>query len=110
MGNKMSGRILLLSVVAAAGFVLGFFSGISFGGVDFSLDVGAFLPGGESFMPSDRVDQSDIHVFGDRVVIDVGNVSWAQYEDTGSMVPVLGFAFYIPAVHFLITFLFRIRE
>ena len=88
-GTKMSGRILLLCVVVAS-FVLGFFSGISFGGVGFSLDVGAFLPGGESFLPSDRVNRSDIHVFGDRVVIVVGNVSWSEYEDTGSMEPVLG--------------------
>ncbi|MEM4245192.1 MAG: hypothetical protein QXR60_03245, partial [Candidatus Nanoarchaeia archaeon] len=39
--------------------------------------------------PYDRVKESQIHVYDDKVVIDMAEVQWASYADTHSMEPVL---------------------
>ena len=43
----------------------------------------------ERISPSDHIKQEDIHVYKDRVVIDVPNVQWAKFTDTNSMDPFL---------------------
>lgn len=39
--------------------------------------------------PQDRIKESQIHVYDNRVVIDIPNMEWATYTDTLSMDPVL---------------------
>jgi len=39
--------------------------------------------------PSDRILESDLHVFSDRVVIEKENLIWAKIKNTHSMEPVL---------------------
>lgn len=39
--------------------------------------------------PSDWVKESNIHVYGDRIVIDINDAYWAYYENSNSMDPVL---------------------
>lgn len=39
--------------------------------------------------PFDRIPESSIHVYPDKVVIDMNDVQWASYADTHSMEPVL---------------------
>jgi len=39
--------------------------------------------------PSNHVLEQDIHVYSDKVVIDVDNAFWARFSDTNSMDPVL---------------------
>ncbi|RMF55349.1 signal peptidase I [Candidatus Woesearchaeota archaeon] len=38
--------------------------------------------------PADRIPEKDIHVYDDRVVINVDNPVWASFTDTNSMDPV----------------------
>ncbi len=39
--------------------------------------------------PKDRIGQDQIHVYDDKVVIDLDNPEWAYFTDTNSMDPVL---------------------
>ena len=39
--------------------------------------------------PRDRIAEEDIHVFADRVVIDIEDPVWATFTDTNSMDPVI---------------------
>jgi signal peptidase I len=41
----------------------------------------------ERMSPQDRIPSNQIHVFGDRVVIEVEDPSWASFADTNSMDP-----------------------
>ncbi|MFC1801620.1 hypothetical protein ACFLZB_04105 [Nanoarchaeota archaeon] len=57
-----------------------------------SLNVNVERPGSmftseERMSPQDRISSDQIHVFGDRVVIDVEDPSWASFADTNSMDP-----------------------
>jgi len=45
----------------------------------------------EIISPHDRIKESQIHIYSDRIVIDVEGASWASYADTNSMDPVLDF-------------------
>ena len=40
--------------------------------------------------PMDRIAQNKIHVYQDNVVIDIKDLEWSSYADTGSMRPTLG--------------------
>jgi len=82
------GKILLLCV-AVLGFGLGWFCCIFSNGVDIPVGAAVLYSGGQVLLPSDRVEQSRVHVFPDGVVIDVENVRWAEYGGD-SMEPVLG--------------------
>ncbi|MCX8147179.1 MAG: signal peptidase I [Candidatus Woesearchaeota archaeon] len=39
--------------------------------------------------PSDHIKEDKIHVYSDRIVIDVSNASWASFVNTNSMDPVI---------------------
>ena len=39
--------------------------------------------------PPDRIKEDQIHVYEDKVVIDIKNPKWAKFADTNSMVPFL---------------------
>ena len=41
------------------------------------------------FAPPDRVKESQIKVYEDRIVIDLQNAKWAKFADTNSMIPFL---------------------
>ena len=50
----------------------------------------AFSVTGDSVSsPSDHITMDDLHVFPDKVVIDMKNVIWARVKDTHSMEPLL---------------------
>jgi hypothetical protein len=53
---------------------------LSFGFVPFMKSV-------ERASPGDHVKESQIHVYGDKVVIDADGASWAAFTDTNSMDP-----------------------
>jgi hypothetical protein len=46
-----------------------------------------FMAGPERASPSDHLAESQIHVYDDRVVIDVPGATWASFTDTNSMDP-----------------------
>ena len=39
--------------------------------------------------PSNRITEDNIHIYKDKVIIDVEGASWSQYADTDSMIPIL---------------------
>ncbi len=39
--------------------------------------------------PGDRVGESQIHVYDDRIVLDIKDAEWASFTDTNSMDPVI---------------------
>ena len=43
----------------------------------------------ETFAPPNRVKENQIHVYLDKIVIDIPNARWARFADTNSMVPFL---------------------
>ena len=42
--------------------------------------------------PKSRIKESDIHVYANRIVIDVKDPQWTAYADTNSMLPTLDFS------------------
>lgn len=44
---------------------------------------------GERLSPADRIKEEQIHVYPDKVVIDIKNARWAEFADTNSMDPYL---------------------
>jgi len=50
----------------------------------------SFLPGApEQASPADRIKEDQIHVYPNRIVIDLPDAEWASFTDTNSMDPVL---------------------
>ena len=43
----------------------------------------------ELMSPADRITQDQIHIYPDRIVIDIEGASWSKYADTNSMDPFL---------------------
>ena len=43
----------------------------------------------EQLSPEDHIKEKDIHVYDDRVVIDIVNPFWASFTDTNSMDPII---------------------
>lgn len=41
-------------------------------------------------LPFDRIKEQNVHVAGDKVLIDLPGAKWATFSATGSMLPVLG--------------------
>ena len=75
-------------------FVIGFMTGEAYGTSSITseqpLSLG-FLSGiaAEKNSPGDHVPEQNVHVFKDRVVIDIEDPFWATFTDTNSMDPVL---------------------
>lgn len=67
------------------GMLLLFIGGAIFG---FFLGLILFYPG-YPVAPSDYLSIDQIHVFPDRIVINITNASWGGYANTGSMIPTL---------------------
>ncbi|MBI5398979.1 signal peptidase I [Candidatus Woesearchaeota archaeon] len=43
----------------------------------------------ERLSPADHISESQVHVYNDKVVLDIPKASWAQFTDTNSMDPFL---------------------
>jgi hypothetical protein len=82
---------ILLGVIVCLSLALGWVCNNICDTVIFPPPIEVPFSGKESgLLPYDRVEQSQIHILPDRVVIDVEDVEWTRYTDTGSMEPVLG--------------------
>jgi hypothetical protein len=53
----------------------------------FSFSIVPFMKSPERASPGDHIQESQIHVYNDRVVIDAQGASWAAFTDTNSMDP-----------------------
>ncbi|MBU0535853.1 MAG: signal peptidase I [Nanoarchaeota archaeon] len=57
-------------------------------GIEKPLSLGMFSSrSAELDSPSDHISEDNIHVFSDKVVIDIKDASWASFTDTNSMDP-----------------------
>ncbi|MEA3378773.1 MAG: signal peptidase I [Nanoarchaeota archaeon] len=51
--------------------------------------IGAIFQDSMKHAPSDTVAESQIKVYGDKVVLEVEGATWVSYENSGSMKPIL---------------------
>jgi hypothetical protein len=82
-----------LFVIVICTFLVGWLSNTfvsNVGGFDLEkpLDSG-FFKAKEINSPSNHIEKDQIHVFKDRVVIEIPGVQWAEFTDTNSMDPFL---------------------
>ncbi|MBT3691246.1 hypothetical protein HOG16_03330 [Candidatus Woesearchaeota archaeon] len=56
--------------------------------VDFS-NPSNFFNSSEVISPKDRIQENQIHIYQDKIVIDIEGATYARYADTGSMDPIL---------------------
>jgi hypothetical protein len=83
-------RLKLFFMALVLSFVLGLMSSYVYINVQASSSQETPYSSGDSVpSPFDRVPESSIHVYPDKVVIEMDNVQWASYADTHSMEPVL---------------------
>lgn len=68
-------------------FFLGYFANIFFN-LNKEIPFGADLSY-ERKSPADRIKEEQIHVYSDKIVIDLENAEWSKYLDTNSMDPFL---------------------
>ncbi|MBT5021266.1 signal peptidase I [Candidatus Woesearchaeota archaeon] len=55
----------------------------------FSISFKPLNKGIERLSPGDHVIEEQIHVFGDKIVLDISDASWGSFTDTNSMDPFL---------------------
>ena len=48
-----------------------------------------FIVSKEQNSPMDRIKESQIHVYDDRIILDIKNAEWSSFTDTNSMDPVI---------------------
>jgi len=81
--------------------LLFFLAGLGIGNIDFAQEVPAAIeePAAQEALPltaldfetetpHNRVAEDKIHVYPDRIVLDIPNAGWARFAGTGSMEPV----------------------
>ncbi|MFC1801619.1 hypothetical protein ACFLZB_04100 [Nanoarchaeota archaeon] len=74
-------KVLVIILV----FVLGFLANFALNSVDFS----GSLTGADVVSPSDWVEEQQVHVYRDKVVLDMHDVMFSSFTDTNSMDPLL---------------------
>lgn len=83
-------RILLLVTIPLTFFILGWIAAgiLSYGpDVQQPLSLGGLFSKDVKTAPRDHIAEEQIHVFKDRVVVDIPDVTWSSFTDTGSMIP-----------------------
>jgi len=75
---------LILTLVAV--FALGWIASGMQSNVEVPFD---FFGANDQISPSNHIKKDQIHVYNDRIVIDLPNAQWAEFTDTNSMDPVL---------------------
>ena len=79
----------LITIFVLAVFGLGWISSSMYA---VAANMNALQPfGGQSVLstPSDRVSEDEIHVYSDKVVLDLKDASWASFTPTHSMEPLI---------------------
>ncbi|MBI2106626.1 signal peptidase I [Candidatus Woesearchaeota archaeon] len=78
--------VLVISVIVFFGAL--FIDFTDFRGVEVPFSQ-TFFFGGDEIAPPDRIKEDQIHIYEDRVVIEIKNAKWAGFAPTKSMVPFL---------------------
>ncbi|MFC1730524.1 signal peptidase I [candidate division KSB1 bacterium] len=91
MYNKTGSIWQIMPILAI--FVIGWLAGSMFSnysniGLEKPLSIGVLLGfSPEIDSPADHISEKEIHVFDDKVVIDIEDAHWASFTDTNSMDP-----------------------
>lgn len=80
-------------IMVAGIFLLGWFANsltLNLGDINTEspLSNGLFVPK-DVKSPSDHISRSQIHVYNDKIVLDIANARWAEFTNTNSMDPIL---------------------
>jgi len=70
-------------------FILGWFAGNLFLNLNTQIPLPIQHNGKEIASPSDWVKEEQIHVYSDRIIIDLKDAEWASFSDTNSMDPLI---------------------
>lgn len=71
-------------------FLVGWLSHGMFNNIQgFEQPLGNFFNPKDVISPSNHIAKDQIHVYDDRIIIDLKNAQWAEFTDTNSMDPVL---------------------
>ena len=86
--NFIAKRALFLALVCI--FIAGWLSSIVYSninGIEFETPFSFTIKAPELASPSDHIQEDQIHVYEDRIFIDLQNAMWAKFTDTNSMDP-----------------------
>ena len=87
---KLSTALVIVSIFAAGWFSSAIIADLNSSNSSNNSFLG-FLRGDEPeelISPYDHIKQDQIHVYPDRIVIDLKNANWAEFTDTNSMDPI----------------------
>jgi len=88
-------RNIILSLTITAIFMLGWLSAnlynnLSITDAEKPLSIGSLFTGSvERYSPADHVKEKNIHVYSDKVVLDLAGATWSSFTDTNSMDPLI---------------------
>ncbi|MBW2965637.1 hypothetical protein KY342_00875 [Candidatus Woesearchaeota archaeon] len=88
LANFIAKRALLLALICI--FLAGWLSNTVYSnlsGIEFESPFSFTFKAPEIQSPSDHIKEEQIHVYEDRILIDLENAMWARFTDTNSMDP-----------------------
>lgn len=90
MNTKLSLFVLAILIFSLGWTTALFVADLDISGPEQSLTLSNMKNGNiERFSPRDLVSEDQIHVYGDRIVLDIENARWSKFIDTNSMDPLL---------------------
>ena len=78
---------IIISIILV--FVLGWYASLVYTDLSTVKIDKTISPNTENAMPFDRIKEDQILVYNDKVILNIKDASWATYEDTDSMLPIL---------------------
>ncbi len=88
ISNFIAKKSLFLALVCI--FLAGWLSNVVYSnlnGIEFETPFSFTLKAPEMPSPSDHIQEEQIHVYEDKILIDLQNAMWARFTDTNSMDP-----------------------
>jgi hypothetical protein len=93
MGAKYMGAIRTLTVSIFLILLVGWLSIAGYSSINTETPsdfrIYEIKNGGDKPSPSDHIKEHQIHVYKNRIIIDIENAAWARFTDTNSMDPVI---------------------
>ena len=86
-GGRLGLLMLLFGFLAAGMFIGSILPKAVYAGYEKPFSFRYLFASPDVDSPYDHIPESSIHVFQDRIVLDIKNASWASFTDTNSMDP-----------------------
>lgn len=82
---------LLIALVFAAGWLsANLYTSMSLGDAEKPFSINTLFTGNlERYSPDNHIKEENIHVYDDRIIIDLAGASWSSFTDTNSMDPLI---------------------